>query len=276
MRKALSWQTFYAPRFNFNPIATVLVYGKAGLSVEWEKITAGDLVKFKEERVCIVPLGSLEKHGEHLPLGIDGLVANRIAMMAAEKEPVAVLPPLYYTYVKEMKNLPGAVSLETGLLLKLLENICDEVARNGFKKIILLNGHEGNIALLKVLSQHLVDKGKDYAVFVPPIFLAPDVIKEVKETSETGHACEIETSIALYLYPELCKMDRIPDGFYSSKKDYDASPAYVGDARKASIEKGKRIVDAQVEKLVELIRKIKKDDKVLSKIREFTLQMQQT
>jgi len=251
--------------------------------MEWEKITVGDLLKMRSEQVCVIPLGSLEKHGEHLPMGIDGLVAHKAAVMAAEKEPVVVSPTLYYTNVKEMKNLPGAVSLETDLLLKFLENVCDEVARNGFKKIILLNGHGGNLALLKLFSQHLVDKGKDYAVYVPPIFLAPEVIEEVRETPETGHACEIETSVALYLYPELCKMERIPEGFYSSMKDYDVSPAvtsidwpasyphaYVGDAKKATREKGRRIVEAHMEKLVDMIRKIKRDNRVLAEIKEFS------
>jgi len=250
--------------------------------MQWEKITANDLVQVAKEEVCIIPIGSLEKHGEHLPMGIDGLVTHKVALLAAKEEPVAVLPPLFYTYTKEMKNLPGAISIETGLLLGFLENLCDEVARNGFRKIILLNGHGGNNALLKVLLQQVCDKGKNYALYVPPIYLAPEVIGKLKETSETGHACEVETSFALYLYPELCKMDRVPEEFYTSRKDYDVSPAvtsvdwyasypdaYVGDARKASVEKGKKMVEAQVERLVELIRKVKRDKRVLAKVKEF-------
>lgn len=250
--------------------------------MRWEKATAGELDGMKGEGVCIIPIGSLEKHGEHLPLGNDALTAHRIALMAAEREPVVVLPPLFFTYTKEMKNLTGAISLETDLLLGFLENLCDEVARNGFRKIILLNGHGGNINILKLFLQHITDKGKGYAVYLPPIWLDPVVIKEVRETSEIGHACEIETSVSLYLFPELCRMDRLPEGFSSSKKDFDLSPAstsvdwyasypnaYVGDARKASAEKGRRIVERQVEKLVELIRKVKEDDKVLRKLREF-------
>ena len=250
--------------------------------MRWELATARELDEMRKEGVCIIPIGSLEKHGEHLPLGNDALVAHKIALMAAEKEPVVVLPPLFFTYTKEMKNLTGAISLETDLLLRLLENLCDEVARNGFRKIILLNAHGGNTNILRVFLQHIVDKGKDYVVYLPPIWLDPDVIREVRETSETGHACEIETSVSLYLFPELCRMERVPEGFSSSRKDYDVSPAatsvdwfasypnaYVGDARKASAEKGRRIVEAQVERLVELIRKVKRDQKVPGKMREF-------
>jgi len=250
--------------------------------MQWEKITSRELYEMVKEEVCIIPIGSLEKHGEHLPLGNDALIAHKLALMAVEKEPAVVLPPLYFAYTKAMKNLTGAISLETDVLLAFLENLCDEVARNGFKKIILLNAHGGNVSILGVFLRHVADKGKDYAVYLPPIFLAPEVIKEVKETSETGHAGEIETSISLYLFPELCKMERLPKEFYSSRRDYDVSPAstsidwyaaypdaYVGDARKANAEKGRRIVEAHVEKLVELIRKIKRDDKVLRKLKKF-------
>ncbi|HIE27784.1 TPA: creatininase family protein [Candidatus Poribacteria bacterium] len=254
--------------------------------MQWEKSTAAEIKSLVKEEVCIIPLGSLEKHGEHLPTGIDGLVAHKIALLAAEQEPVAVLPPLFYTYVKPMKNLPGAISIETDLLLSFLENVCDEVGRNGFRKIILANGHGGNNALLNVFAQHLIDKDKPYAVYIPPIFMAHDVIRKLLETPETGHACELETSFALYLYPELCQMDKLPEGFSTSQKDYDVSPAstsvdwyasypdaYVGDAHKASAEKGRKMVEAQVERLVELIRKIKADDKVLKHLSEFALSL---
>ncbi|HID11644.1 MAG TPA: creatininase family protein [Candidatus Latescibacteria bacterium] len=251
--------------------------------MRWERITASDLAELRKEGVALIPIGSLEKHGEHLPLGIDSLMAHKTALLAAEREPAVVLPPLFFTYTKEMKNLPGAISLEADLLLRLLEAICDEVARNGFHKIILVNGHGGNTALLKVFLQQLCDRGKDYAVYLPPIFLAPEVVDRLKETEETGHACEVETSFALYLYPELVHMDRVPEEFYTSRKDYDVSPAttsvdwyasypdgYVGDAKKASVEKGRAMVEAHVVQLVDLIRKVKRDGKVPAKVQEFS------
>jgi len=254
--------------------------------MQWERVTSRELYEMIREEVCIIPIGSLEKHGEHLPLGNDALIAHKVALMAAEEEPAVVLPPIYFTYTKEMKNLTGAISLETDVLLSFLENLCDEVARNGFRKIILLNFHGGNSNILRVFLQHVVDKGKEYAVYLPPIFLAPEVVREVKETPETGHAGEIETSISLYLFPELCKMDKVPKEFSSSKRDYDVSPAstsidwyaaypnaYVGDAKPASAEKGKRIVEAHVEKLIDLIRRIKADEKVLERLKEFNNQL---
>lgn len=253
--------------------------------MEWAQVTYEDVAGMVKEEVCIIPIGCIEPHAWHLPTGNDALIAHWWATMAAEREPVMVLPPLFYAYAKPGRHLPGTISLETEVLLAFLENVCDEVARNGFVKIILLNGHGGNTAILDVFRQHLSDREKDYAVYFPPIFLMEDVIGEIKETSDWGHACEIETSLSLYLFPELCKMDRLPEGYFSSKKDFDIGPAktsmdwyashpetYIGDAHKASAEKGRRMTEVQVERLVEMIRKIKKDQKVLAKVREYGAQ----
>ena len=112
--------------------------------MEWATATAGDVDAGTEEQLCLLPIGCLEPHGRHLPTGNDALIAHRWALMVAECEPVVVLPPLYYAYVKPGRHLPGTVSLDTTVLLSLLENICDEVARNGYRKILLLNCHGGN------------------------------------------------------------------------------------------------------------------------------------
>lgn len=250
--------------------------------MEWALGTADDVKRMAREQLCILPIGCLEAHGRHLPAGNDGLIAHRWASMAAEQEPVTVLPPLYYAYVKPGRHLPGTVSLEAGVMLALLENVCDEVARNGFRKILVLNCHGGNNSLLELFLQHSADRGKDYALYVTPPFLMEDLVKEIKETADWGHACEIETSISLYLFPELCRMDRVPKGYRSSRKrfnvglaktpiDWFASypEAYIGDARKASAEKGRRLTEAQVERLVQIIRSIKKDRKVIDTIRDY-------
>ena len=250
--------------------------------MEWAHGTYEDVEEMTKEQVCILPIGCLEPHAKHLPTGNDALIAHQWALMVAEQEPVAVLPPLFYGYAKSTRHLPGTISLDTDVLLALLENICDEAARNGFKKILLLNGHGGNNSLLDVFRQHLSDREKDYAVYLTPIFLVTDVIEELRETKDWGHACEIESSVSLYLFPEHCKMDRLPDGYFTSRQDFDIGPAriplswytshpetYIGDAHKASPEKGRRITEAQVERLADTVRKIKQDDRVLEKLREY-------
>jgi creatinine amidohydrolase len=265
--------------------------------LEWVTATSGDLVESLREQVCIIPIGCLEEHGKHLPMGIDGLIAHKLAFMATQEEPAVVLPTLYYMSVMCMKHRPGTISMDTHLLLDFLEKLCDEVARNGFKKVILLNCHGGNQRLLHLFVQwHILDKHKEYMVYYPPgiIYWDEQLTQQIRETSDIGHACEIETSVALYLFPELCKMERIPKEYHRVREDHNPccvpaactykpiSPAityidwyasypraYTGDARKASAEKGRLLVEPAVKKLVQLIRNVKNDKTLLARSKEF-------
>ena len=254
--------------------------------MDWHTSTSPEIAEMTEHQVCIIPLGCLERHADHLPTGCDGLVAQHFAQLAAEREPCMVLPPLYYAIHFAGRNATGAICMPTITFLEYLERICDDVARNGFKKIILLNAHGSNGATLSAFLHMIADKGKDYAVFLPPLWLCGDAIAKVKQTSVTGHACEIETSIAMHLFPEHVRKDAIPERLSDSLKDYDVAPAatqldwygsfpdqYAGDARAATADKGRQIVEAQVEALAELVRKIKSDTRVIELLEQYRQDM---
>jgi len=251
--------------------------------MQWELLTAPKLLKARQEcgGVAILPIGSLEKHGEHMPTGIDTIAVHRKCVAAAEKEPAVVLPPLWYTNVLEMKNNIGAVPLDTFVLFQMVENILDEVARNGFRKIVLVSGHGGNRYWLPLLMQHLGDKDKDYAAYLA----RPKQAEELKELRESDvvelHAGEMECSVALYLVPQACDMDALPEepGLSSKGTDVPAytpiewysfyPQAYAGDSRPASPEKGERAFELAVDALVEVIRAVKADTSVLEHIKRF-------
>jgi len=110
---------------------------------QWENLNSLDFRKevIASKRVCILPVGVIERHGDHLPLGTDTFCAHKIACLAAEIEKAVVFPFYYFAQVLEAKANPGAISLPSGFALQLLEHVCDEIGRNGFKKIIFLNGH---------------------------------------------------------------------------------------------------------------------------------------
>ena len=254
--------------------------------MDWHTATSPEIAAMAEHQVCIIPVGCLERHADHLPTGCDGLVAQRFAQLVAEQEPCVVLPPLYYAIHFAGRNASGAICMPTILFLQYLEGICDDVARNGFKKILLLNAHGGNSATLTAFLHMIADKGKDYAVFLPPIFLCGETIAKVKETSVTGHACEVETSIVLHLFPEHVRKEAIPERLSDSLKDYDVAPAttqldwygsfpdqYAGDARAATAGKGRQIVEAQVAALVGLVRKIKADTRVAELLEQYRKDM---
>jgi creatinine amidohydrolase len=241
----------------------------------WNELTSDELERMpKGETVILFPIGSLEVHGSHLPLGIDGLVIEKIAQLAAEKEPPSlVLPTLDYAYANENAHFPGGISLSAKTLIPLIEEICDEVSRNGFNKIILLNGHGGNNQVLRVIQRDMLRERRDYVtyMYVEPWSPIEQGIRELAKGATIDHACEIETSIALYLIGHLVKLNKVkheaktgvsklPDDVKSSVswQSY-CIEGYLGDPRRATIEKGKKLADKWVSEVASLIKAVRED-----------------
>ena len=132
--------------------------------MNWEKLTSPDFeIAVKTcGRVCLLPLGVIEKHGDHLPLGQDAMVIHRLCTEAAEIEPAMVFPFFYLGRINEARHQPGTISLKYELILPVLESMCDEIARNGFDRILLANGHGGNINILNTC--HLIRQSQRYPV----------------------------------------------------------------------------------------------------------------
>src|SRR5256885_17250789 len=108
----------------------------------------------------------MEKHGPHLPLGNDLLNVRYVALNAAQQEYAIVFPEYYFGQIFEAKHEPGTVAYSRGLQLQLLQETTDEMARNGCKKIIIVNGHGGNNSLLPFLAQTQLEAPPDYGVYV--------------------------------------------------------------------------------------------------------------
>jgi len=238
--------------------------------MRWNELTSGELAQLpRDATVVLFPIGSIEVHGNHLPLGTDSMVIQRIAESAAEREPPAlVLPTLDYAYVNENIHFPGTVTLSGKTLISIVEEICDEVSRNGFKKIILLNGHGGNNEILRAIQRGLLRGKRDYVTYM---YIEPwgPIRKEIEELAKGAtieHACEIETSTALYLIGDLVKMDRVTHEASLGSTDVPSTvktqvsfpsyciEGYVGDPRRATKEKGSILVEKWVEDVANLIR----------------------
>ncbi len=161
-----------------------------------------------------------------------------------------------------------------------LTDICKELARNGVKKFVIYTSHGGNVYVLwnflRVAREQGIDKNMDI-YFLPPLNLASKKIEEVKETKYTTHACEIETSLSLYLLPEKVRRDRIDkaEAHWTSKHELESvrnrelitlvdwrkymTIGALGDPRKASEEKGKAIVDEMVAKFCGVLEELLKN-----------------
>lgn len=231
----------------------------------------------KNDAVAILPLGSVEGHSDHLVLGTDSLLAYKLVCMAAEKEEALVYPSMPYTFTARTMTFPGTLTLTADLLLSLLEQICDEISRNGIKKIIVFSGHGGNFSLLDLFRRNILTKDKDYVIFFAgyqrePFEFLYDIIEEewpgLLETGEYGHAGPVETSMMLYLCPESVRKEEIKAAEQMKKLKFGIARVYagwgltnpdqlLGDPRKAYREKGKRLVEAWVERFAKTIKEVK-------------------
>ncbi len=175
--------------------STTLSWSQAKLSTHWEELTASDFREGirRSQGTCLLPFGILEKHGPHLPLGTDLLDVRYAALHAADQEYAVVFPEYYFGQIFEAKHEPGTVAYSTQLQLALLQETTDEMARNGCKKVLIVNGHGGNEHLLPFFAQSQLEKPRDYMVYVLGSVEPPPGGPPHKSTAINWHAGESET-----------------------------------------------------------------------------------
>jgi len=266
-------------------LGVIPAWGQTKLSVKWEELTAEDFRQAIQQSkgTCLLPFGILEKHGPHLPLGTDLLNVRYAALHAAEQEFAVVFPEYYFGQIFEAKHEPGTVAYSVDLQLKLLQETTDEMARNGCKKVVIVNGHGGNEHLLPYFAQAQMAGPKDYVVYVLDGERSRPGGPAKKSTGIDYHAGENETSNTLYTHPELTHIDRakresgadqkrqnLPEFLYTGIWWYACFPEhYSGDGSVATKELGEWNVQGWISTIVEAIRAVKADNASLNIQNEF-------
>jgi creatinine amidohydrolase len=229
----------------------------------------------KDRAVLIQPVASTEQHGPHLPLLVDAAIGEAVLAEAltrlADTVPVFALPPLRYGKSDEHLDFPGTISLTAGTLLAVLVEIAGSLHRAGFRRLVLLSSHGGNRQIVEVAARdiHL----RYPAMWVFPLLLGEAPLAPARPAGRglDLHAGEYETSLMMVIAPDAVRTDaavteyppdalvegsagaRIPFGW--SARDLTAS-GVIGDARAASPEKGRRLLDAAADGLAREIEMI--------------------
>jgi len=258
----------------------------ARLSVHWEELTAADFrdAISRAQGTCLLPIGIMEKHGPHLPLGNDLLNVRYASLNAAQQEYAVVFPEYYFGQIFEAKHEPGTVAYSRGLQLQMLQETTDEMGRNGCKKIIIVNGHGGNTSLLPFFAQSQLEAPHDYVVYVQGLARSgPGEPKHRSNPATDQHAGESETSVSMIARPDLVHLDRaaqesgadqarlkLPDGLYTGIWWYARYPNhYAGEGAVASRELGEFEVKTWINAIVQSIRAVKADQESLRLQNEF-------
>jgi creatinine amidohydrolase len=232
----------------------------------WENLRMPEFEAWRaEHRTVIVPVGSVEEHGPHLPLGTDTFHALEVARRAAEARPVLVAPPLYYGLCRSTREHPGTVSISGDTLRALVVELGREFYRQGASNLVIMSGHAGGTHMAA-----LVEAGETLLAELPEAQVAVvnllEVLREVVaarpelvKTKGDSHAGEVETALMLAAYPHLVKG--------TAPAEWPTFPKYVlardkrrhwpggvwGDPAPATTAQGEAILQAEVERLVEVL-----------------------
>ncbi|MGD2125197.1 MAG: creatininase family protein [Desulfobacteraceae bacterium] len=248
--------------------------------MRWQQVQE---LRHKKKRLAIIPVGSVEQHGFHLPLGTDSMVAIKLAQDAAERTKAIVTPPLWFGWSPHHLALPGTITVRPEILIEVVFDVLSSLATNGFDRLVIVNGHRiANIPWIQIAAEKAQrELGVKVAVF-DPAYMAKGIADQIG-FGEVGHADELETSHMLHIMPHLVRMDLAKDYLPKEKKLYHVDPrvsedtlcwvpstakdlektagksgGVSGSPTLATPEKGKRLHDHLVARLIEVITELNK------------------
>lgn len=220
----------------------------------------------EKTKTILFPFGTVEEHGGHLPLNTDTLIVYEVLKRVAEKREVFLAPPVYYGVCTTTSGYPGTISITPETLRRLTRDVVTDAYKKGLRDFFLISGHGGGLHMyaLKEAAEELVEEldGINMAVISPYDILRKE-LAGLADTANDSHAGEIETSLVLYLAPELVKglsaeeYPRFPKPYIVKDKLKYWSGGVWGDPSKGSREKGEKATALIVDKIIEIIDQIK-------------------
>ena len=224
----------------------------------------------KDKKVVIIPCGSIEEHGDHLPLSTDSLQAEYVALGVAKKTGCLVAPPLRYGLCNSTRNFPGTITITFDTLRSIMGDILEDFVRNGFKRLLVITGHAGGthmtairLAAKTVVAAHKNEKDRPRVMVCSDYDFAFD-LKGIEFDERDSHAGTIETSRVTAIRPDLIKGKGKP--YYPTFPRFEITPdpekyfpsGVMGDPTVASAEKGEKINDYVIEQISKLVKELQK------------------
>lgn len=166
-------------------------------------------------KVCLLPVGSTEQHGRHLPLDVDNFLARSVCLAAARQAPreLLVMPTIPYGYNEHSLDFPGTIHVGYEIFISYCLDVCKSVAHAGFDRIVIVDGHGSNEHLCEFVARRATLETDALVASTLWVNLAVEAFEAVRESGDGGaaHACELETSAYLYLEPARVQMDKAVD-----------------------------------------------------------------
>lgn len=236
-------------------------------SVLWNDLKASELAAAaKQNPVVILPIGSTEQHGPHLPVQVDSLLVSEVARRAAErmKAPAVVMPVIWTGLAEHHMNFGGTVTLDFATFHAIIRQVCLSITRQGFRRIALLNGHGGNILATQLLAGEVATEVTGIVAVATYFQLAqPRFAALLEKQDGVRHACEAETSMMLALRPDLVDQDAMravdapAEGLSSTgfsrwrPVEYWTASGVIGFPGAATADKGERLLEAAADVVAE-------------------------
>lgn len=231
--------------------------------------------------VVVLPVGSTEDHGYHLPLDTDNYLCWRLCEEAISRIPgeALLLPQIPYGFEDHHMEFPGTISIEASTLLNFVVDVAKSVAHHGFKRILIVNGHGSNMPILDLAARKTVLDTDAMCAVLMWTSLITDVARNLRESVQGGmaHGGELETSVYLYLDEAKVRKDKIRKDISFPRSKYvwyelvETPPLHfmdwwsrisdtgtIGDPTVASVTKGKKMFEAGVERFIEVLRDFRK------------------
>jgi len=217
-------------------------------------------------KVALIPTGSCEQHGPNGTFEVDTAIAGEFARRLAERTyPLTLaVPPVHFGVSTHHMKFPGTITLKPETFMQVCMDVVESLYRHGLRRFIFVNGHGGNVASLTVVLAKIKYAYPDAQIALASPWCAQEVIKDRIESTITGHACEIEMSMCLYLAPGAVKTASLtkgavkvaleeyknPLGIVIAKSwDENTENGALGDATKSSRDIGEAAVEAALERM---------------------------